>query len=156
MFGVVRILLKLWQTHTQEWLIMNTVYYIQITTSLELFETFVENKTMVLSYLREITVYVCFKIFIKNLLTIFSRNRRNRIQCPHGQIVPHSFCICDNVHGINQFGCFYLNTLILWCSILLSTLYKAYRDGRRSPAVACWASDRWVASSNPLRGKFRH
>ena len=22
--------------------------------------------------------------------------------------------------------------------------------GRRSPAVACWASDRWVASSNPL------
>ena len=28
--------------------------------------------------------------------------------------------------------------------------------GRRSPAVACWASDQWVASSNPLRGKFRH
>ena len=27
--------------------------------------------------------------------------------------------------------------------------------GRRSPAVACWASDHWVASSNPLRGKFR-
>ena len=27
---------------------------------------------------------------------------------------------------------------------------------RRSPAVACWASDHWVASSNPLRGKFRH
>ena len=25
-----------------------------------------------------------------------------------------------------------------------------------SPAVACWASDHWVASSNPLRGKFRH
>ena len=24
------------------------------------------------------------------------------------------------------------------------------------PAVACWASDHWVASSNPLRGKFRH
>ena len=22
--------------------------------------------------------------------------------------------------------------------------------GRRSPAVACWASDHWVASSNPL------
>ena len=21
---------------------------------------------------------------------------------------------------------------------------------------ACWASDHWVASSNPLRGKFRH
>ena len=28
--------------------------------------------------------------------------------------------------------------------------------GRRSPAVACWASDQWVASSNPVRGKFRH
>ena len=28
--------------------------------------------------------------------------------------------------------------------------------GRHSPAVACWASDHWVASSNPLRGKFRH
>ena len=25
---------------------------------------------------------------------------------------------------------------------------------RRSPAVACWASDHWVASLNPLRGKF--
>ena len=30
------------------------------------------------------------------------------------------------------------------------------RGGCRSPAVACWASDHWVASSNPLRGKFRH
>ena len=29
-------------------------------------------------------------------------------------------------------------------------------SGRRSPAVACWASDHWVASSNPLRGKFHH
>ena len=28
--------------------------------------------------------------------------------------------------------------------------------GRRSPAVACWASDHWVVSSNPLRGKFHH
>ena len=28
--------------------------------------------------------------------------------------------------------------------------------GRHSPAVACWASDHWVASSNPLGGKFRH
>ena len=28
--------------------------------------------------------------------------------------------------------------------------------GQLSPAVACWASDHWVASSNPLRGKFRH
>ena len=30
------------------------------------------------------------------------------------------------------------------------------KGGRRSPAVACWASDHWVASSNPLRGKFPH
>ena len=30
------------------------------------------------------------------------------------------------------------------------------KGGRRSPAVACWASDDWVASSNPLRDKFRH
>ena len=28
--------------------------------------------------------------------------------------------------------------------------------GRRSPAVVCWASDHWVASSNPHRGKFRY
>ena len=28
--------------------------------------------------------------------------------------------------------------------------------GRGSPVVASWASDHWVASSNPLRGKFRH
>ena len=26
--------------------------------------------------------------------------------------------------------------------------------GRRSPAVACWASDHWVVGSNPLRGSF--
>ena len=31
-----------------------------------------------------------------------------------------------------------------------------FMGGRRSPAVACWASDHWVASSNPLRGNFRH
>ena len=30
------------------------------------------------------------------------------------------------------------------------------QGGRRSPAVACWTSDNWVASSNPLRGKFGH
>ena len=33
---------------------------------------------------------------------------------------------------------------------------RNHGGGRRSPAVACWASDHWVASSNPLRGKFRH
>ena len=30
------------------------------------------------------------------------------------------------------------------------------RGGRRSPAATCWASDQWVANSNPLRSKFRH
>ena len=33
---------------------------------------------------------------------------------------------------------------------------RAREGGRRSPAVACWASDHRVASSNPLRGMFRH
>ena len=28
--------------------------------------------------------------------------------------------------------------------------------GHRIPAVVCWASDHWVGSSNPIRGKFRH
>ena len=32
----------------------------------------------------------------------------------------------------------------------------AYKGGRRSPAVAGWASDHWVDGSNPRRGKFRH
>ena len=33
---------------------------------------------------------------------------------------------------------------------------KAFYDkvgGRRSPAVACWASDHWVVGSNPLGGQ---
>ena len=34
--------------------------------------------------------------------------------------------------------------------------FKKRRGGRRSPAVASWTSDHWVASSNPLRGKFHH
>ena len=33
-------------------------------------------------------------------------------------------------------------------------LFSNNINGRRSPAVACWASDHWVASSNPLRGNF--
>ena len=33
---------------------------------------------------------------------------------------------------------------------------KVILGGRHSPAVACWASDHWVASSNLLQGKFRH
>ena len=42
-------------------------------------------------------------------------------------------------------------------NIMLGTLVPADKEGgRRSPAVACWASDHWVAISNPLRGKFPH
>ena len=41
-------------------------------------------------------------------------------------------------------------------AITLSPSFHFVLGGRRSPAVACWASDHWVASSNPLRGKFRH
>ena len=41
-------------------------------------------------------------------------------------------------------------------SMHTSIFKQTYIGGRRSPAVACWASDHWVGSSNPLRGKFRH
>ena len=35
---------------------------------------------------------------------------------------------------------------------LLPDIFDSYTcmGGRRSPAVACWASDHWLASSNPL------
>ena len=43
-----------------------------------------------------------------------------------------------------------------WAVLLLfANFLKNGLGGRRSPAVACWASDHWVASSNPIRGKFR-
>ena len=48
---------------------------------------------------------------------------------------------------------------VLLIRIFILFLYLFWNKnvgGRRSPAVACWASDQWVASSNPLRGKFRH
>ena len=47
---------------------------------------------------------------------------------------------------------------LLWMDdvALISNDPKELQCGRRSPAVACWASDHWVASSNPLRGMFRH
>ena len=38
----------------------------------------------------------------------------------------------------------------------LGCLQYYLKGGRRSPAVACWASDHWVASSNPLTGKFHN
>ena len=42
----------------------------------------------------------------------------------------------------------------VWASFGVALIETS--GGRRSPAVACWASDHWVASSNPIRGKFRH
>ena len=41
-------------------------------------------------------------------------------------------------------------------NVLKVVSHTGSQGGRRSTAVACWASDHWVASSNPLRGKFRH
>ena len=41
--------------------------------------------------------------------------------------------------------------LVFWGVLVLKLL-----GGHRSPAVACWASDHWVTSSNPLRDKFCH
>ena len=46
-----------------------------------------------------------------------------------------------------------MHRAITLCSVYIP---PSYAGGRRSPAVACWASDHWVASSNPLWGKFRH
>ena len=40
--------------------------------------------------------------------------------------------------------------------VSIPSLLALAKRRARSPAVACWASDHWVASSNPLRGKFRH
>ena len=56
----------------------------------------------------------------------------------------------DKISGTNQ-GILH----DISCRLLLFTCLN-YRGGHRSPAVACWASDHWVASSNPLRGKFHH
>ena len=46
--------------------------------------------------------------------------------------------------------------LCIVCMFISNYFPIINKGGRRSPAVACWASDHWVASSNPLRGKFRH
>ena len=43
-----------------------------------------------------------------------------------------------------------------WLKQIGGLLSLTMWGGRHSPAVACWASDHWVASSNPLRGKFRY
>ena len=46
-------------------------------------------------------------------------------------------------------------SFMLYNNIIMFVCY-IFIGGRRSPAVACWASDHWVASSNPLGGKFCH
>ena len=53
-------------------------------------------------------------------------------------------CVINTLYAVVT----YLNAPVMW-------LYY-FGGGRRSPAVACWTSDHWVARSNPLRGKFRH
>ena len=55
---------------------------------------------------------------------------------------------------------------VRWCGVnwgipnghvaLNSDLFQCNGGGRCSPAEVCWAPDHWVASSNPLGGKFRH
>ena len=55
----------------------------------------------------------------------------------------------------------YITYCVLSCGYHMDMMFDTILitilvGGRRSPAVACWASDHWVASSNPLRGKFRH
>ena len=76
-------------------------------------------------------------------------------------------CWCDRLsriysdrwnHRVNR-----LNHYVVWWFLTVSrldltgnNLYCLCLGGRRSPAVACWASDHWVASLNPLGGKFRH
>ena len=54
-------------------------------------------------------------------------------------------------HSIDVRALIHVRYLLYFAVILFTSM-----GGRRSPAVACWASDHWVASSNPLRGKFRH
>ena len=47
--------------------------------------------------------------------------------------------------------------ICIWTPLVMVCSASGRRwGGLHSPAVACWASDDWVASSNPLRGKFHH
>ena len=50
----------------------------------------------------------------------------------------------------------FLGTPFLSLLVYMVFFLACPEGGRRSPAVACWASDHWVASSNPLSGKFRN
>ena len=61
------------------------------------------------------------------------------------------------LEGLGYIVCYFIKNIIK-CGIPTLAMWivhtRVYID--RSPVVACWASDHWVASSNPLRGKFRH
>ena len=74
--------------------------------------------------------------------------------------ISHQDCSSDQLHSSVHATILYGND----CSACHRQMYTGWTSirppgwwgGRRSPAVACWASDHWVASSNPLMGKFRH
>ena len=67
------------------------------------------------------------------------------------QFILHICICCTNVQADDMD----LVIIVTQYSGTSESLWVCF-GGRRSPAVACWASDQWVASSNPLRGKFRH
>ena len=59
-------------------------------------------------------------------------------------------------HKMARNANYFRSTKMTKLNNITTSLFCEPGGGRRSPAVACWASDHWVASSNPLRGKFRH
>ena len=67
------------------------------------------------------------------------QNMNDDDKCRHG---PTALCTVQSLNMVSKYK--------------VRIYSKSTIGGRRSPAVACWASDHWVASSNPLRGKFRH
>ena len=64
--------------------------------------------------------------------------------------------IATEVRTDGQWFMFTYPILVFVIQLLLLMFLVYMPGGRRSPAVACWASDHWVACSNPLRDKFRH
>ena len=75
----------------------------------------------------------------------------NDHNCVHVPLNPNLVCVgCQERLSVEH--------ILIHCVeyIDIRHLYSYLSGRRRSPAVACWASDHWVASSNPLRGKFRH
>ena len=75
---------------------------------------------------------------------------------------PFTKCLCciisSQSYESTVIACITYNSL-LKCKLILNKNHSIpmyIHGGCSSPAVVCWASDHWVASSNPLRGKFRH